>query len=86
MALQCAEIAIDRLDSSNRNKLESNVDSDDHLPILLDVERPLETKMLLLIIVHKARDGIVVATRHHTVWSGLWLELLLVLPLVGRVW
>ncbi len=30
-------------------------------PILGDVERPLELEMLVLIIIHKGRDGVVVA-------------------------
>ena len=41
--------------------------------------------MLLRVVVDEARDGVVVAARHHARRGGLALELLLVLGLVGRV-
>lgn len=37
----------------------------DHLPILLDIEAPLELEVSGLVIVDKARHGLVVASAEH---------------------
>lgn len=46
------------------------------LPVLGDVETPLKLEMLLLIVVHEARDGVVVTTSKHAARCLLLLELL----------
>ena len=44
------------------------------LPILADVETPLELEVLLLVVVDKARDGVVVASGEHAGGSLLLLD------------
>lgn len=44
------------------------------LPVLGDVETPLELEMLLLIVVHEARDGVVVTTSKHAARCLLLLD------------
>jgi hypothetical protein len=43
-------------------------------PVLLDVERPLELQMGLVVIVDELRNSGVVATAEHARWSGLGLD------------
>ena len=49
--------------------------SEMNLPVLGNVETPLEPEMLLLIVIHEARDGVVVATGEHAGGSLLLLDL-----------
>lgn len=46
-----------------------------NLPVLGNVETPLEPEMLLLIIIHEAREGVVVSTGEHTGGGLLLLDL-----------
>lgn len=46
-----------------------------NLPVLGNVETPLEPEMLLLIVIHEAREGVVVSTGEHTRGSLLLLDL-----------
>lgn len=44
------------------------------LPVLLDVEGPLELQVAVVVVVGELRDSLVVATAHHAGGSGLGLD------------
>ena len=44
------------------------------LPVLTDVEAPLELEMGLLVVINKARDGVVVAAGEHAGGSIFLLD------------
>lgn len=44
------------------------------LPVLLDVEGPLELQVGLLIVIDELGDGVVVTTSHHARRCGLCLD------------
>ena len=44
------------------------------LPVLGNVEAPLELEMLLLVVIHEARDGVVVAAGEHAAGGLLLLD------------
>jgi hypothetical protein len=46
------------------------------LPILRNVEAPLEFQVLVLVVVDKGRDGVVMAAREHAARGLLFIELL----------
>lgn len=54
-------------------------------PVLLDVERPLELEVGLVVIVDKLGDGRVVAAAEHTRGSGLGFDCRFVRQDVGGV-
>lgn len=51
-----------------------NADKQENLPVLADIETPLKLKVLLLIVVNEAGDGVVVATGEHAGRSLLLLD------------
>jgi len=58
------------------------------LPVLLDVERPLELQVLVLVVVGEHGGGLVVATAEHAGRRGLgldWNETNIRLPVVGAL-